>query len=507
MASVRLQKVLAHAGVSSRRAAEELPAAGRVRVDGRVITELGTKVDPREARVEVDGTRVVRQPPVYLILHKPRGVVSTMSDPEGRPTVHDLLGDVSAARVYPVGRLDFNTSGALLVTNDGDFSVALMHPRLAVPKTYVLKVQGMMEDPDVDRWRRGIDLEDGKTLPAKVKLLRHEGDKTWLELTITEGRNQQIRRMGDATGFRVMRLARLSFAGIGTEELAPGKWRYLTAEELSDMKKQFGIPKRIVSPPRPDAAPKRSAVRPAGPSPRGAGSRPAFSRSGSSGGADERSDANPRFGTGPQVRRGPGARDDRAGDRRGFGARSPSHREDAGPPRGRGREDAGPPRGRGREDAGPPRGNAGARGGDSRQGAGAGRGAPPRDTRGRGREDAGPPQGRGREDAGPPRGRGREDAGPPRARSRQDAGPPRGRGREDAGPPRARSREDAGPPRGNAGARGGDNRQGPGARANGRGAAPSRGTRSGGRDEGGPPRGTRSGGQDRAGPPRGRGRR
>ena len=198
-------------------------AAGRVRVDGRIVTELGTKVDPRGTRIEVDGQRVVRQSSVYLILHKPRGVVSTMSDPEGRSTVHDLLGDVSAARVYPVGRLDFNTSGALLVTNDGDFSVALMHPRLAVPKTYVVKVQGLMQDADVDRWRRGVELTDGKTLPAKVKLLRHEVDKTWLELTITEGRNQQVRRMGDAIGFRVMRLARISFAGVSTEGLPPGK--------------------------------------------------------------------------------------------------------------------------------------------------------------------------------------------------------------------------------------------------------------------------------------------
>ena len=144
MASVRLQKVLAHAGVSSRRAAEELMANGRVRVDGRVVTELGTKVDPRHEKVEVDGQTVVRQASVYVILHKPRGVVSTMSDPEGRSTVRDLLKQVSAARVYPVGRLDFNTSGALLVTNDGDFSVALMHPRKAVPKTYVVKVQGVM---------------------------------------------------------------------------------------------------------------------------------------------------------------------------------------------------------------------------------------------------------------------------------------------------------------------------------------------------------------------------
>jgi 23S rRNA pseudouridine2605 synthase len=291
MASVRLQKVLAHAGVSSRRAAEELMAAGRVRVDGRIVTELGTKVDPRGTRIEVDGQRVVRQSSVYLILHKPRGVVSTMSDPEGRSTVHDLLGDVSAARVYPVGRLDFNTSGALLVTNDGDFSVALMHPRLAVPKTYVVKVQGLMQDADVDRWRRGVELTDGKTLPAKVKLLRHEVDKTWLELTITEGRNQQVRRMGDAIGFRVMRLARISFAGVSTESLPPGRWRYLTADELATLKKDYGVPKRIVSPPpegaaasagarpRPGPAPKRSHARPTEPGSRGASSRSGPSRS------------------------------------------------------------------------------------------------------------------------------------------------------------------------------------------------------------------------------------
>ena len=189
-----------------------------------------------------------------MILHKPRGVVSTMSDPEGRQHRARPPGDVSAARVYPVGRLDFDTSGVLLVTNDGDFSVALMHPRRAVPKTYVVKVQGVMDERDVDRWRRGVELEDGKTLPAKVKLLRYEGDKTWLELTITEGRNQQMRRMGDATGFRVMRLARLSFAGVGTEGLRPGSWRYLTADELATLKKDYGVPKRVVSPPKPTAS-------------------------------------------------------------------------------------------------------------------------------------------------------------------------------------------------------------------------------------------------------------
>jgi 23S rRNA pseudouridine2605 synthase len=240
---IRLQKVLARAGVASRRAAEELITAGRVRVGGRIVTELGTKIDPHSNRIEVDGQRVVREAPVYVVCHKPRGVVATMKDPEGRETVKDLFAQIPG-RVYPVGRLDFNTSGVLLATNDGDFADALLHPRRAVPKTYVVKVKGVMQTADVDRWRRGVNIGDAATLPAKVKLLRFEGDKTWLELTITEGRNQQVRRMGEATGFRVMRLARVSFAGIGAEGLRPGDWRYLTAEELASLKKQFGVPKR-----------------------------------------------------------------------------------------------------------------------------------------------------------------------------------------------------------------------------------------------------------------------
>ena len=259
MASVRLQKVLAHAGVASRRAAETLIAAGRVRVDGQVVTELGTRVDPRKNRVDVDGRRIIAESFVYIVLHKPRSVVSTMSDPEGRPTVRDHFRDVPG-RVYPVGRLDFATSGVLLATNDGDFAEGLMHPRRGVPKTYVLKVQREMQPKDLDLWRHGIELEDGKTLPAKVKLLRHEAKKTWLELTITEGRNQQVRRMGDASGFRVMRLARTAFAGITSDGLRPGQWRYLTDDELSTMKADFGVPKRAVSPPRappPREPPKR----------------------------------------------------------------------------------------------------------------------------------------------------------------------------------------------------------------------------------------------------------
>ena len=242
----RIQKILAQGGIASRRAAEALIAAGRVRVNGRIITEPGTKADPRKDKVEVDGKRVIAEDFVYLVIHKPRGVVSTMSDPEGRPTVRELINGVDG-RIYPVGRLDFATSGVLLATNDGELADGLLHPRKTVPKTYVLKVKGVMSPEDLDAWRKGVKLEDGMTAPADAKLLRHEADKTWFELTIREGRNQQIRRMGEATGFPVMRLARLAFAEISAEGLAPGRWRHLTREELQSLKKTYGVPRSIPS--------------------------------------------------------------------------------------------------------------------------------------------------------------------------------------------------------------------------------------------------------------------
>jgi 23S rRNA pseudouridine2605 synthase len=252
----RIQKILAAGGLASRRAAEKLITEGRVRVNGRVITELGAKADARNDRIEVDGKRVVAEQHVYIVLHKPRGVVATMSDPEGRPTVRDILAPVGA-RVYPVGRLDFATSGVLLATNDGDFAEGLLHPKKAVPKTYVVKVNGKMTAEHMDKWRSGVKLEDGMTAPAEAKTLRFEGDKTWFELTIKEGRNQQIRRMGEATGFPVMRLARLSFAQISAENLRPGQWRHMTREELVQLKKTYGVPKSIPTPPEQAMAPAR----------------------------------------------------------------------------------------------------------------------------------------------------------------------------------------------------------------------------------------------------------
>jgi 23S rRNA pseudouridine2605 synthase len=247
MSQERLQKVVARAGVASRRAAEDLILKGRVRVNGSIVSTLGTKVDPRTDKVEVDGRRLVAEAPIYLVLHKPRGVVSTVRDPEGRKTVRDLVSGISE-RVFPVGRLDYHTSGVLLLTNDGEFCDGLIHPKRDVPKTYVVKVAGEMKEPDRLRWEEGVVVEGEKTRPAEVFVLRREKGKTWLEITLVEGRNQQIRKMGEATGFKVMRLARVAFAGITSERLRPGESRPLAADELVELRRSFGVPRRL---PRP----------------------------------------------------------------------------------------------------------------------------------------------------------------------------------------------------------------------------------------------------------------
>lgn len=246
MSEERLQKVLARAGVASRRAAEALILDGRVKIDGRVVRELGIKVDPRMTRVDVDGRRIVSEPPVYLILHKPRGVMCTLSDPEGRKTVADLLRG-AGARVVPVGRLDYHTSGAILCTNDGDFAQRLQHPSGGVAKEYVAKVRGVADEAALERWRESIEIEGRATRPAEVRLLRVEGDKTWLMIVLREGRNRQVRRLGDATGFPVLRLARTAQAGITTEGLRPGQWRALNREELIELKRAYGVPKSVRS--------------------------------------------------------------------------------------------------------------------------------------------------------------------------------------------------------------------------------------------------------------------
>lgn len=244
MAKERLQKILAHAGIASRRAAEGLITSGHVRVNGRIVTELGASADPRKDKIEVDGRRIVAEKPAYFVLHKPRGVVSTLSDPEGRPHLGEILAQLGA-RVYPVGRLDFHTSGVLLVTNDGELTEALLHPRKDVPKIYVAKLRGHVTVEDLDRLRNGVVLDDGhKTKPADVFVLREEERNTWVQITLYEGKNRQIHRMGEAIGHPVLRLARMSFAGITAEGLRPGQWRELEARELEKLKKQYVTPMR-----------------------------------------------------------------------------------------------------------------------------------------------------------------------------------------------------------------------------------------------------------------------
>jgi 23S rRNA pseudouridine2605 synthase len=243
LAEERLQKVLARAGIASRRAAEELITARRVRVDGRIVSELGTRVDSR-ARIEVDGRVVVAEPLVYVVLHKPRGVVCTLKDPEGRPTVAEYLKDVGA-RVVPVGRLDFHTSGALICTNDGETASKLMHPRHHAEKEYVAKVSGVVDERTLDKLRERIVIDGRATQPAEVRLLRVEEGKSWLGVKLGEGRNRQVRRLGEHAGVPVMRLVRVGHAGITAEGLRPGEWRRLTLDELKDLKKQYGVPRRI----------------------------------------------------------------------------------------------------------------------------------------------------------------------------------------------------------------------------------------------------------------------
>jgi 23S rRNA pseudouridine2605 synthase len=244
----RLQKILASGGIASRRGAEALITAGRVTVDGRVVTELGSQADPEQNRIEVDGRPVAREPFVYLVFHKPRNVVSTMSDPAGRPTVAEYVTRVGA-RVVPVGRLDFGTTGTLLLTNDGDFSLALLHPRKESPKIYVAEVEGVVEDRDLLRWRQSIDIGGRPTRPAEVTRLGVERGTTLLRIVLREGKNRQIHRLGEATGFPVRKLSRLSFAGITDDDLRPGQWRHLTVGELQRLRREYGVPRQITAPP------------------------------------------------------------------------------------------------------------------------------------------------------------------------------------------------------------------------------------------------------------------
>ena len=221
----RLNQYLASAGLGSRRAVETLIREGRVTVNGRP-GELADRVDEGDV-VEVDGRQVGAEAPLYLLLHKPLGVITTASDTHGRPTVLQLVD--AGARVFPVGRLDRDTSGALLLTNDGRLANGLMHPSGGVPKTYQVHVEGLIGQEDIHRLETGVELDDGVTAPATARAL----GPGLVELTIHEGRNRQVRRMLDAVGHPVTALHRSSYAGIGVDDLSPGAWRALRPDELA----------------------------------------------------------------------------------------------------------------------------------------------------------------------------------------------------------------------------------------------------------------------------------
>ena len=225
---MRLNAFLARAGVASRRGADELIRAGRVRVNGEGAG-LTTQVSGGD-RVEVDGRRIELQPLAYVLLHKPAGVVTTARDPHGRPTVVDLVGH--RLRVVPVGRLDADTTGALLLTNDGALAHRLAHPRYEVEKVYEAEVEGVPDAADLRRLREGVELEDGVTAPARVRALARRKGRALLELRLHEGRKHQVKRMCEAVGHPVRRLHRSRYAGLGIEGLAPGERRELTPAEV-----------------------------------------------------------------------------------------------------------------------------------------------------------------------------------------------------------------------------------------------------------------------------------
>lgn len=238
--SDRIQKILSRHGIASRRGAEQIIQAGRVKINGIIVTELGTKADPNCDRIEVDGKLLHTQAPefIYLLINKPVGVVTTCDDPQGRTTVLDILPS-PYQHLYPVGRLDYNSSGALILTNDGEFANYLMHPRHHVPKTYSVWVRGIPSTNILQQWRSGIILDDKMTLPATVNILQVDQSRsqprTQLEIILSEGRNRQIRRMAEQLGHPVLLLHRLAIASIPLADLKSGAYRPLCDREITQL--------------------------------------------------------------------------------------------------------------------------------------------------------------------------------------------------------------------------------------------------------------------------------
>ena len=233
----RLQKVIAYAGVASRRKAEQLIVEGKVKVNGEVVRELGTKVSNSDT-IEVEGVKLEKEDKVYFLLYKPRGYISAVTDDKGRNTVVDIFKKKVHERIFPVGRLDYDTTGLLLLTNDGEFSNLMTHPKFKIDKTYIARVKGIPDKKGLMKLQNGIKLEDGKTAPAKVMMTLSDpvANKAICEITIHEGRNRQVRRMFEAIGTPVVKLKRERFAFLDLGNLSPGEFRPLTKHEVKRLR-------------------------------------------------------------------------------------------------------------------------------------------------------------------------------------------------------------------------------------------------------------------------------
>ena len=238
----RLQKILSRAGLASRREAERWIVEGRVTVNGAVVTKLVSQADMGKDKIKVDGKLIARPARTYLLFHKPAGIITSLHDPEGRPHLGEWLETLGKkGRLFPVGRLDFNSSGLLLLTNDGELAQKLTHPRYGVSKIYRVKVHALPSERELDRLRKGIRLEDGLTAPARARIVEVLKKKAWIELELGEGRKREVRRMFEALGYFVEKLERIRMGPLRLGALAPGEYRPLSPQEISVLKKSVGI--------------------------------------------------------------------------------------------------------------------------------------------------------------------------------------------------------------------------------------------------------------------------
>ncbi|WP_353684162.1 pseudouridine synthase [Thermodesulfovibrio sp. 3907-1M] len=239
----RLQKILSDFGIASRRKAEELIKEGRVTVNGE-IAHLGQKADPEKDYIKVDGKLLIRpEPKVYYAFYKPRKVITSLIDPQGRPTIKNFLKGIKF-RVYPVGRLDYDSEGLLILTNDGELAYRIMHPSSEIEKTYLVKVDGIIEPETIEKLRKGIKIEGKLAVPVSVNFVKKLKANSWIRITLHEGRKRQIRKMLEKVGHPVIRLIRVSIDGIKLGELKPGQYRALTKEEVEELKKRAGLIKK-----------------------------------------------------------------------------------------------------------------------------------------------------------------------------------------------------------------------------------------------------------------------